>query len=155
MSSRSGERTWSWRAAHRGSRGASLSGARLVVAASTALAETARLLGAREVRVIPSGVDLPLEVGEEAEPPEILYAGRLSAEKGVLELVEAASGLNLVVAGDGPLRDRVPGTRGFVPHDELQELYARADHRCVSVQARGLRRRVPGGHGTRPPRRRN
>jgi D-inositol-3-phosphate glycosyltransferase len=44
----------------------------------------------------------------------------------VLELVEAADGLNLVVAGDGPLRARVPGARGFVPHDELQRLYARA-----------------------------
>jgi glycosyltransferase involved in cell wall biosynthesis len=100
--------------------------ARLVIAASTALADTARLLGAREVRVIPSGVDLPAEVGKETEPPEVLYAGRLSPEKGVLELVAAARGMNLVVAGDGPLRDRVPGARGFVPHDELQQLYARA-----------------------------
>jgi glycosyltransferase involved in cell wall biosynthesis len=103
-----------------------LRGARLVIAASTALAQSASLLGAREVRVIPSGVDLPLEVGAEAEPPQVLYAGRLSAEKGVLELVEAARGMNLVVAGDGPLRARVPGARGFVPNDELQALYARA-----------------------------
>jgi glycosyltransferase involved in cell wall biosynthesis len=100
--------------------------ARLVIAASTALAESARELGALEVRVIPSGVDIPAEVGDEADPPEVLYAGRLSPEKGVLELVEAAQGLNLVVAGDGPLRGRVPGARGFVPHDELQRLYARA-----------------------------
>jgi glycosyltransferase involved in cell wall biosynthesis len=103
-----------------------LRGAGLVIAASNELAESARALGAREVRVIPSGVDLPAHVGEEAEPPEVLYAGRLSPEKGVLELVEAADGLNLVVAGDGPLRARVPGARGFVPHDELQRLYARA-----------------------------
>jgi glycosyltransferase involved in cell wall biosynthesis len=103
-----------------------LGGARLVIAASTALAERAQKLGARDVRVIPSGVDLPAEVGEEAEPPEVLYAGRLSPEKGVLELVEATRGLNLVVAGDGPLRPRVPGARGFVPNDELQALYARA-----------------------------
>ena len=100
--------------------------ARLVIAASNELAENARDLGAREVRVIPSGVDLPAEVGAEADPPEVLYAGRLSPEKGVLELVEAAAGLNLVVAGDGPLRSRVPGAQGFVPHDELQRLYARA-----------------------------
>jgi glycosyltransferase involved in cell wall biosynthesis len=100
--------------------------ARLVICASRALAEQARALGARDVRVIPSGVDLPAEVGEEADPPEVLYAGRLSAEKGVLELVEAARGLNLVVAGDGPLRDRVPGVRGMLPHDELERLYARA-----------------------------
>jgi glycosyltransferase involved in cell wall biosynthesis len=97
-----------------------------VIAASTELAEAARRLGARDVRVIPSGVDLPAEVGEEAEPPEVLYAGRLSTEKGVLDLVAAADGIPLVVAGDGPLRGRVPGARGFVPHDELQDLYARA-----------------------------
>jgi glycosyltransferase involved in cell wall biosynthesis len=100
--------------------------ARLVIAASNDLAERARALGAREVRVIPSGVELPEHVGTEAEPAEVLYAGRLSAEKGVLELLDAAEGLNLVVAGDGPLRDRVPFARGFVPHDELQQLYARA-----------------------------
>ncbi|HEY6067765.1 MAG TPA: glycosyltransferase family 4 protein [Gaiellaceae bacterium] len=103
-----------------------LRGARLVIAASSALADSARLLGARDVRVIPSGVDLPQEVREEAEPLEVLYAGRLSAEKGLVELVEAAKGMNLVVAGDGPLRSQVPGARGFVRHDELQGLYARS-----------------------------
>jgi glycosyltransferase involved in cell wall biosynthesis len=103
-----------------------LRSARLVIAASNELATAASALGAREVRLIPSGVELPAHVGEEAVPPEILYAGRLSAEKGVLELVEAASGLNLVVAGDGPLCRQVPQARGFVPHDELQALYARA-----------------------------
>jgi glycosyltransferase involved in cell wall biosynthesis len=100
--------------------------ARLVIAASNDLAERARSLGAREVRVIPSGVDVPPQVGAEAEPAEVLYAGRLSPEKGVLELLEAAQGMNLVVAGDGPLRDRVPSARGFVQHEELQQLYARA-----------------------------
>jgi glycosyltransferase involved in cell wall biosynthesis len=103
-----------------------LRAARLVIAPSTALAERARLLGARDVRVIPSGVELPTEVGPEAEPPEILYAGRLSAEKGVLELVMAAQGMNLVIAGDGPERGRIPGALGFVPHDQLEALYARA-----------------------------
>jgi glycosyltransferase involved in cell wall biosynthesis len=100
--------------------------ARLVVCASQALAEAARELGAREVRVIPTGVDVPPYVREEAEPPEVLFAGRLSPEKGILELVEAANGMNLVVAGDGPLRDRVPGARGFVPHEALGHLYERA-----------------------------
>jgi phosphatidylinositol alpha 1,6-mannosyltransferase len=103
-----------------------LRGARLVIAASTALADNARELGARRVDVIPSGVDVPPEVGEEAAPPEVLYAGRLSPEKGVEELVAATDGMKLVVAGDGPLRARVPGALGFVPHDELQRLYARA-----------------------------
>ena len=100
--------------------------ARLVLAASSALAEDAAALGAREVRIVPSGVDLPPDVGEEAEPPFVLYAGRLSEEKGVLELDEAARGLNLVVAGDGPLRARVPTARGWLSSDELRPLYAGA-----------------------------
>ena len=79
---------------------------RVVLAVSIALAEEVRPLGARDVRVVPNGVEVPAEVGEEAEPPEILFAGRLSPEKGILELVEAARGHTLVVAGDGPLRDR-------------------------------------------------
>jgi glycosyltransferase involved in cell wall biosynthesis len=97
-----------------------------VVCVSAALAEEARRLGALEVVVLPNGVDPPAEVGEEAEPPEVLFAGRLSREKGVLELVEATRGMNLVVAGNGPLRDRVPQARGFVPPEELARLYERA-----------------------------
>src|ERR687898_332853 len=100
--------------------------ARVVVAPSTVLADAARGLGAREVAVIPSGVDVAEEVGDEDEPPFVLYAGRLSPEKGVLELVAAANGIPLVIVGDGPLRDQVPGARGFVPHDELLQLYERA-----------------------------
>ena len=100
--------------------------ARIVICPSTALADEARALGAQEVRVIPSGVDLPAEVGKEASPAEVLYVGRLSEEKGVLELVAATGGMRLVVAGDGPLRERVPGALGFVPHHELSPLYARA-----------------------------
>ena len=100
--------------------------AALVVAPSNALADAVRALGARDVRVIPSGVDVPDGVGDEEQPPFVLYAGRLSREKGVLELVEAANGMPLVVAGDGPLRDRIPNALGFVPHDDLQRLYERA-----------------------------
>jgi phosphatidylinositol alpha 1,6-mannosyltransferase len=100
--------------------------ARLTIVASSALAQEARRLGARDVRVIPNGVSLPDEVGEEADALEILYAGRLSREKGILELVEAAEDMELVVAGDGPLRSRVPGALGFLPHEELSRLYARA-----------------------------
>jgi glycosyltransferase involved in cell wall biosynthesis len=100
--------------------------ARLVVAPSSALASDAQALGAGEVRVIPSGVDVPTAIGEEDDPAFVLFAGRLSPEKGVLELVEAANGVPLVIVGDGPLRERVPGARGFVPHEELVALYERA-----------------------------
>src|SRR5262249_5760931 len=37
-------------------------GARLVIAASTSLADEARVLGARDVRVVPFGVDIPSSV---------------------------------------------------------------------------------------------
>jgi len=103
-----------------------LARARIVVAASRALAEQARSLGAREVRVIPPGVELPETVAEPEEPPHILFAGRLSPEKGILDLLESARDLPLVVVGDGPLRDRVPQALGFVPRDELRAHYARA-----------------------------
>ncbi|TMK72720.1 MAG: glycosyltransferase family 4 protein [Actinobacteria bacterium] len=100
--------------------------ARLVVAVSNAIAEAARRYGAADVRVIPNGVDVPPGDGHEAEPPYVLYAGRLSREKGILELAEAARGLPLVVVGDGPLRRHVPAARGVVPRAELEELYAGA-----------------------------
>ena len=99
---------------------------RVVVAVSTALAVEVQALGAHDVRVVPNGVEVPPEVGDEAKPPEILFAGRLSPEKGILELVEAAQGHTLVVAGDGPLRPQVPQARGWLPHAELEGLYDRA-----------------------------
>jgi glycosyltransferase involved in cell wall biosynthesis len=100
--------------------------ARLAICASNELAGAARELGAQAVRVIPSGVELPATIAQPEEPPHVLYAGRLSAEKGVEQLADAARGLPLVVAGDGPLRDRVPRTLGWVAHDELLRLYERS-----------------------------
>jgi len=108
--------------------------ARLVVAASRFLAEEARALGARDVRVVPSGVAIPESVGEPEDPPHVLYVGRLSAEKGILELVEACRDLPLVVVGDGPLRARVPNAVGFVPPGELGPWYERAA--AVAVPSR-------------------
>jgi glycosyltransferase involved in cell wall biosynthesis len=100
--------------------------AQAVVCASRALAEDARRLGAREVRVIPSAVSIPQTLGEPDDPPHVLYVGRLSEEKGVRELVEAGRGLPLVVVGDGPLRSLFPDAVGFVPPAELGPWYDRA-----------------------------
>jgi len=94
--------------------------------ASRALAEDARALGAGDIRVIPSGVEIPESVDDPDEPPHVLYVGRLSEEKGVRDLADAAQGLPLVVVGDGPLRHLLPQTVGFVPHDELGRYYERA-----------------------------
>src|SRR5207245_9528359 len=51
-----------------------------VICVSETLAEPVRAAGV-EVVVIPNGVRVPDEVGASAEPPEVLYVGRLSPEK--------------------------------------------------------------------------
>jgi len=114
-----------------------LRGARLVIAASTFLADEATKLGARDVRVVPSGVDLPSEVGEPTDPPHVLYVGRLSEEKGILEFVEATDGLPRVIVGDGPLRARVPEALGFVPPSELGAYFAAAAVLCAPSRREG------------------
>jgi len=100
--------------------------ARLVLCPSEALARAARDLGARDVRVVPSGVSIPIDVGPAEDPPHVLFVGRLSEEKGVLELIEATEGIPRVVVGDGPLRDRVQDAVGFVPPSELGPYYERS-----------------------------
>ncbi|MDQ3671151.1 MAG: glycosyltransferase family 4 protein, partial [Actinomycetota bacterium] len=100
--------------------------ASLVLCPSHALAEEARKLGAREARVVPSGVRLPADVVPPDEPPHVLYVGRLSEEKGIVELLEATDGLSRVVVGDGPLRHLVPDAVGFVAPSALGPYYERA-----------------------------
>ncbi len=100
--------------------------ARVVTCVSESLVEAARRLGARDVRVVPMGVRVPERVAEPDDPPHVLFAGRLSEEKGVLELLDATRGLPLVVVGDGPLRERVPGAVGFVAPGEVGAYLDRA-----------------------------
>jgi glycosyltransferase involved in cell wall biosynthesis len=96
-----------------------------VICVSETIAAPLRAAGLEPV-VIANGVRVPEEVGPPAEPPEVLYVGRLSPEKNVDTLVEAVGDLNLVVAGDGPLRKRVPNALGAVPHAEVERLLERA-----------------------------
>ncbi len=114
-----------------------LRGARLVLAASTFLADEARALGAREVRVAPFGVAIPDDIAPPAEPPHVLFAGRLSEEKGILDFLEATGGLERVIVGDGPLRARVPEAVGFVPPAEIGAWYERAAVVCVPSRREG------------------
>ena len=111
--------------------------ARLTIAASPFLAGAARELGAREVRVIPVGVELPEQVRAPEDPPHVLFVGRLSPEKGILEFLEATQGLPRVIVGDGPLRPRVPEALGFVPHGELGAYFERAAVVCVPSRREG------------------
>lgn len=112
-------------------------GARSVIAASAFLAGEAEKLGARDVRIVPPGLDIPPAVAEPDEPPHVLYAGRLSEEKGVLELAEATAGLARVVVGDGPLRASLPDTHGVVPPGEMGGWYDRAAVVCVPSRREG------------------
>jgi len=114
-----------------------LRGARLVIASSSFLAGEAQALGAREVQVVPFGVPIPAEVGPSADPPHVLFAGRLSEEKGILEFLAATDGLERVIVGDGPLRDRVPEAVGFVPPAGMGAYYERAAVVCVPSRREG------------------
>ena len=86
---------------------------------------------------MPAGVAVPERVAEPAEPPHVLYAGRLSEEKGILEFLDATAGLPRVIVGDGPLRARVPEAVGFVPPSQLGAYFERAAVVCVPSRREG------------------
>jgi glycosyltransferase involved in cell wall biosynthesis len=109
--------------------------ARIVIAASEYLAEAARRLGARDVRVIPAAIEIPRIVREPDEPPHVLFVGRLSAEKGIHEFLAATDGLPRVIVGAGPID--VPEAVGFVPREELGAYYERAAVVCVPSRREG------------------
>jgi glycosyltransferase involved in cell wall biosynthesis len=106
-------------------------GARAVIASSSYLAEEARALGARKVLVVPTQVPIPHHVGPPAHPPHVLFAGRLSHEKGIIDFVAATEGIPRVIVGDGPLRARVPEAIGFVRPTELSRYFESAAVVCV------------------------
>jgi glycosyltransferase involved in cell wall biosynthesis len=108
-----------------------------VICVSETVAAAVRAAGLEAV-VIPNGVRVPDAVGPPAEPPEVLYVGRLSPEKNVDTLVEAVGDLNLVVAGDGPLRERVPHALGAVPHAEVERLLERASVLVAPCEREGF-----------------
>jgi rhamnosyl/mannosyltransferase len=114
--------------------------AKVVVGVSQPLVDAARTAGANAV-LVPHGIEIPAERTEPTGTPMVLFAGRLSHEKGVDVLVEATrdlEGIELVVAGDGPERELVPDALGFVPHAELQELYRRAAMLVVPSHSEGF-----------------
>jgi glycosyltransferase involved in cell wall biosynthesis len=78
--------------------------------------------------------------GLDPETPVLLFAGRVSKEKGTDELAEIYAGikaqipkLKLVVAGTGPdeafLKEAIPDAifLGWVAHDKLPQIYSSAD----------------------------
>jgi glycosyltransferase involved in cell wall biosynthesis len=107
-----------------------------VIGTSSALCAAARELGARDVTFVPNAVDLPPDPGPPAEPPHVLYVGRLAPEKGIEEFLSATEGLERVVVGAGPIR--VPEAVGFVPPAEVGAYYERASVVCVPSRREGV-----------------
>jgi glycosyltransferase involved in cell wall biosynthesis len=112
--------------------------ARATICISEALVASAQRCGIRNIRLIPIGIEIPDAVGEEVDPPEVFYTGRLSPEKGVQDLAAAREGLNLIVSGDGPLRHLFPDALGFISRAELMERYARAAVVVVPSRSEGF-----------------
>lgn len=98
--------------------------AQLVLCPSRDLAGTVSRFA--EVWLVTPGVEIPESVPAPEDPPHVLFAGRLSEEKGFLEFLEASAGLRRVIVGDGPLRSRAPEGVGFVPRRDLGAYYERA-----------------------------
>ena len=88
-----------------------------VVAASRFLADAVG--GAT---VVPTAVRIPERVAEPEEPPHVLYAGRLSPEKGIEEFLAASGQLRRVIVGSGPVD--VP--EGAGPVADVGPYYERA-----------------------------
>ncbi len=108
----------------------------VTLAASADLAERARELGARDVRLAPVAAPGLAPSGRDpaAGRPLVLAVGRLHPQKGYDVLLEALPLIEpavVAVAGDGPLaatlRDRAPGVRWLGARSDVADLYAAAD----------------------------
>ena len=104
--------------------------ARAVVCGSSALADAGTRLGASNLVRIPTGVDVPDRVGRPDEPPHVLFAGRLSPEKGIEEFLARDGG---PAAGDRRRRpDRSTGVgRVRAPGGDRRVLRARGRRVCA------------------------
>ena len=126
--------------------------ARLVIAPSTALADEARRLGARDVRTIPSGVDLPAAVGGGGRSAGDPLRGTALAGEG---RARAGRGRRRAAAGRGGRRaaaGRGSGSARLRAARRARAPLRAGRGRRLPVAQRGLRRRVRGGDGARPPR---
>ena len=91
---------------------------------------------AQKIRVLPNGVEMPESTVNPAGGTYLAFAGRLSEEKGLHSLVEAARmapEVPLHLAGDGPLADELRAAaspnvtfRGRVPREQMPDFYRRA-----------------------------
>ncbi len=126
-----------------------LKGINAITAVTMEAAEHYRSLGFK-VRHIPNAIDLSElpESRERVSDPQITYLGRLSREKGVDLLVEAAlRGMRgLVIAGDGPLRSLVEHAArrkllrflGPLPHRRALRILAGSDVAILPSREEGV-----------------
>jgi glycosyltransferase involved in cell wall biosynthesis len=103
--------------------------ARLVLANSAAVADRCRALGAREVRVVHLGTDVPAEPSPVPREPIIASVSHLVARKRHADVVRALwllrdrhPELRYVVVGDGPERERIRRLAGDLDLDGRVEL---------------------------------
>jgi len=109
-----------------------------LISPSRFLRDTVRSKGfsARRFEIVPNAVPAAPLPDEPSESHSVLYAGRLSTEKGLSVLIDAArmAGVRLVIAGTGPLLDLVtdlPGVEyvGMLDVDQM----ARARERSIAA----------------------
>ena len=114
----------------------------------------ARELGAREVRVIPSGGRDP-GVGRRAGRPTARPLRRppLAPRRGSRSSSRRPRGCRGVIVGAGPVD--VPEAVGFVPRARARRLVRARGGRLRPLAPRGLRRRRAGGDGVRAAGRRD
>ena len=135
------------RASQRGRRTVSraLAHARLVLANSAGTAERCAELGARDVRVVHLGTDLPPLPAEAAprDPPTLVTVGHLVARKRHADVVRAVAllrerhpGLRYVVVGDGPERDAIAALARELGVAERVELRGQLAPEAAREQAR-------------------
>jgi colanic acid/amylovoran biosynthesis glycosyltransferase len=98
--------------------------ARAVLCPSQEVADV--ISGVADAWLVTPGISIPKAVDASEDPPHVLFAGRLSKEKGFLDFLDATRGLPRVIVGDGPLRARAPDALGFVSPSELGAFYERA-----------------------------
>lgn len=123
--------------------------ASIVFVLAPLFAGIAERAGAKNVQIIPNGID-PADIGDspsaprtrrEGEPLRILYVGRLAVEKGVANLLDACALLQvdhrLTIVGGGPLESMVRKRltdrwtmTGIVPRSSLGAIYAEHDVAC-------------------------
>jgi glycosyltransferase involved in cell wall biosynthesis len=118
--------------------------ARLVLANSAAIADRCRALGAREVRVVHLGTDVPDEPSPAPREPMIASVSHLVARKRHADVVRALwllrdrhPDLRYVVVGDGPEREHVRRLAGDLGLDGRVELRGQLAPAAARDAARG------------------